>query len=424
MARAAKIPQSEDAAREAALSAILDELATRAEVLAESMLQRYLETIPSYRALPDETLRQIRQVNRHNIEAFIVCLRAGRGPSASELEVIRDSASKRAREGVPLSGLLAAYRSGAQFAWDEARGLIGDDPLRLKAGLDFATAVMRWIDEASGAAAQAYLAEYERLASDRESARRDFLDGLLSGAFTPDEIVARGEALGLEPATAHAVALVRVDVHGGDAALRSAVRRLRTMTADLPFADRSLTVARADEIVILFPASHGGEDQMANRLRAFVGIAGEAVEARVDGGVGRSRESLAELAPSYREAAIALSAARAAPMGTVAVYGEVLIEELLLRERGVARRLAQAVLDPLRAHPELHATLIEYMRHGPSLPAVAQRLFLHPNTVAYRLSRIRELTGRDPKTPAGVAELFLALRAAQLVGGESPGATA
>ncbi|HEV2685905.1 MAG TPA: helix-turn-helix domain-containing protein, partial [Actinomycetota bacterium] len=104
-----------------------------------------------------------------------------------------------------------------------------------------------------------------------------------------------------------------------------------------------------------------------------------------------------------------------------AVYGEVLIEELILRERAVARRLARTILEPLDQHPDLLATLVAYMAHGPSLPAVAKRLYLHPNTVAYRLARVKELTGRDPKSPAGVAELFLALRASQLVGGQPDG---
>jgi DNA-binding PucR family transcriptional regulator len=98
------------------------------------------------------------------------------------------------------------------------------------------------------------------------------------------------------------------------------------------------------------------------------------------------------------------------------------MEELILRERAVARRLARTILEPLDQHPDLLATLVAYMTHGPSLPAVAKRLYLHPNTVAYRLARVKELTGRDPKSPAGVAELFLALRASQLVGGQPDGA--
>jgi len=401
-----------------ALTEILDDLERITDDLAERMLKQYLESIPSYRALPDVTLDQIRDVNRGNVRGFIRAMRAGRGPSSEELTMIRESASRRAREGVPLSALLAAYRTGAQIAWAEARVIIGDDHQRLAAGLDFATAVMSWIDEASGAAAQAYLSEYERLTSDRETSRRDFLDGVLGGELTTEEILARGEALGLDIAVPYGVAIIAFAQHGADETLlRNGQHRLRAMAAELPNADRSLVVARGDELVLIFPAE-GEADSMAPHLVSFIERASGVIGTGLSAGLGRARESITELSGSYREASIALAAARAGSSSPLAVYGEVLIEELILRERAVARRLARTILEPLDPHPDLLATLVSYMEHGPSLPAVAKRLYLHPNTVAYRLARVKELTGRDPKSPAGVAELFLALRASQLVGGQ------
>jgi len=381
------------------------------------MLERYLATIPTYRSMSDETLRQVREVNRRNLRGFIRAMRRTKGPSPDELQFIRGSAELRAREGVPLSALLAAYRMGAQLAWVDVLSLVGDEPDRLRAGLDLATAVMRWVDEVSGAVAQSYLEEYERLSSDREAARRDFLDGSISGALTTDEVLARAEALGLDPSARTAVALIATTGAPNDGVLRSVQHRLRSMAADLPDAQRSLAVLRGAEVVIIFP-SQGPEELMAATLRGFVERAADLVGVGICAGVGRARDSLAELSGSYREASIALTAARSGSSAPVAMYGEVLVEELILRERGVSRRLAQTVLDPLAAHPDLRATLVEYIRSGPSLPTVAKRLFLHPNTVAYRLARVRELTGRDPKSPAGMAELYLALRADELVGGD------
>src|SRR6266568_4872638 len=86
-----------------ALAAILDHLERTTDELAERMLKQYLDSIPSYRALPDVTLDEIREVNRANVSGFISAMRAGRGPSIDELTMIRESASRRAREGVPLS---------------------------------------------------------------------------------------------------------------------------------------------------------------------------------------------------------------------------------------------------------------------------------------------------------------------------------
>ena len=61
-----------------ALNALLDELEGRADDLAERMLERYLAAIPTYRSMPDETLRQVREVNKRNIRGFIRAMRRGR----------------------------------------------------------------------------------------------------------------------------------------------------------------------------------------------------------------------------------------------------------------------------------------------------------------------------------------------------------
>jgi hypothetical protein len=404
---------------ESRVAEILDRLEGMADALADRMLHRFLDSIPSYRALPEETLRQIREFTTRQIRGFIGGLRTQRKPTTNEIATIRASAELRAREGVPLSGVLAAYRAGGMLAWEEARALIDEEPDLMPAGLEFASALMRWLDDASAAAASAYLAEYERLTADREGSRRDFIDGALGGTLAVEEILARAGALGLDPHASHTIVLLDAEPTAeAESVLRSAQHKVRALAPDVPAAERALGVARGNELVVVFPAAEGEEDEVARATQLLIERLPANVALGLRGGVGRVRLSLADIAASYREASIALTAARAGSSGPIAIYGQVLIEELLLRERGVSRRLAHTVLDPLERYPELRETLVEYIKHGPSLPSVAKRLFLHPNTVAYRLSRIRELTGRDPKTPAGIAELFLALRARQLVGDE------
>ena len=398
-----------------ALDVILSELTERADGLAERMLARYRMQIPAYQTMPDGTLRQVRELNQKNINGFIKAMRDGRGPSRVEIEHIRESATKRAREGIALSALLSAYRLGAQHAWIEIRAIVGErEPAYLVAGLELATAVMAWVDEVSSAVAQAYLEEYERISSDRETARRDFVEAVIAGGLTADEVRARAEALGMDPDLPAAVAIIAaVDESDDPPAARAVLHRIRPRLHELATLGRCIEAVRGSEIVVLFHGDHATAESLAVDLRSALRAS---ADASVFAGVGRPRESLADLAGSYREATLALTAARAGANAPVAMYGEVLVEELILRERAVSRRLAQAILDPLAPYPDLKATLIEYINHGPSLPTVARRLFLHPNTVAYRLARIRDLTGRDPKSPAGVSELFLALHAAQLVG--------
>ena len=51
------------------------------------------------------------------------------------------------------------------------------------------------------------------------------------------------------------------------------------------------------------------------------------------------------------------------------------------------------------AGPTLMETLDAYLDSGGALEACARKLFVHPNTVRYRLKRIADFTGRDATVP-------------------------
>ncbi len=405
-----------------ALDEVLTAVEAQVEPLVERMVARYVELIPAYRSVTEDTLNEVRDLNRVNVTLFVAAMRTGQGPSPEETAVILDSASKRAREGLPLSAVLSAYRLGAQILWDEVRTAAGgQDRARLIAATEIASRLMQWVDAASGVIAELYLEEFERQSSDREATRRDFIDGVARGGFTPVESRARAEALGLDPDGPMTFAILAVQEPLEEQELGEAYSRVRALVLRVIGSETPVVDARRGAgFVALLGLDGPAGAAFADRLR--LALVREEAESGIAwrAGVGRPREGLTDLAGSHREASIALSAARAGSNPPVVLYGEVMVEELLLRERSLARRLARTNLQPLDGSPELRQTLIEYINHGPSLPAVARRLFLHPNTVSYRLSRIRELTGRDPRTPAGIAELFLALRAAQLVEGGSP----
>ena len=62
--------------------------------------------------------------------------------------------------------------------------------------------------------------------------------------------------------------------------------------------------------------------------------------------------------------------------------------------------LETEVMRPLGdAGPALTETLDAYLDSGGAIEACARKLFVHPNTVRYRLKRIADFTGRDPTTP-------------------------
>ena len=67
-------------------------------------------------------------------------------------------------------------------------------------------------------------------------------------------------------------------------------------------------------------------------------------------------------------------------------------------------------------HTELLRSLHVFYRHDRRLAQAAEELFIHKHTLAYRLKRISELTGRDLGDVQVMTEICLALQALTIVG--------
>lgn len=79
---------------------------------------------------------------------------------------------------------------------------------------------------------------------------------------------------------------------------------------------------------------------------------------------------------------------------------ELLPERALLGDNTAIAALEAEVMRPLNdAGPALAETLDAYLDSGGAIEACARKLFVHPNTVRYRLRRIADFTGRDPTVP-------------------------
>jgi DNA-binding PucR family transcriptional regulator len=79
---------------------------------------------------------------------------------------------------------------------------------------------------------------------------------------------------------------------------------------------------------------------------------------------------------------------------------ELLPERALMGDSSAIAALHTDVMRPLAdAGPTLTETLDAYLDCGGAIEACARKLFVHPNTVRYRLRRIADFTGRDPTQP-------------------------
>jgi DNA-binding PucR family transcriptional regulator len=94
---------------------------------------------------------------------------------------------------------------------------------------------------------------------------------------------------------------------------------------------------------------------------------------------------------------------------------ELLPERALMGDASAIVALHTDVMGPLAdAGPTLIETLDAYLDCGGAIEACARKLFVHPNTVRYRLKRITDFTGRDPTQPRDAYVLRVAATVGQL----------
>jgi PucR-like helix-turn-helix protein/purine catabolism regulatory family protein/diguanylate cyclase with GGDEF domain len=131
--------------------------------------------------------------------------------------------------------------------------------------------------------------------------------------------------------------------------------------------------------------------------------------------LGRAVEAPARLVDSRCDARLALDFLErtGAPPGRVLRFEDFELIDALLSAADPAELRARVdlVLDPLRDHPQLLETLVAYLSADQNINTAAEALHVHPNSLRYRLGRVEELLGRPLRSPATMADLYVALRA-------------
>jgi DNA-binding PucR family transcriptional regulator len=131
---------------------------------------------------------------------------------------------------------------------------------------------------------------------------------------------------------------------------------------------------------------------------------GTVVRGPVAPGLAAARRSAAEALSGYR----VVHAWPAAP--PLVESGDLLPERVLAGDPAAAEILRREIYTPLAASSApLLQTLDSYIAHGGSLEPAARSLFVHPNTMRYRLRRVADATGRDPWSARDMLTLTLAL---------------
>jgi sugar diacid utilization regulator len=391
--------------------AVLDRMERDTEELARRMALATRAEVDDYGAVPDPAFaREVLAHATEHVGAFVRSARAGRPPRGDELDFVRERGARRARELMPLDALLEAYLVGQRTTWEAIVEAAGDTPEGMRAAQDLTAFTFRYTHAINVAVADAYLRESQAMATEAERGRRDLLDHLLAGRKPGGEEARRAEALGLRPDGEHIVVTAVAAGDAGDEAAHLVVRALVRQEPSRPF-----VVARHGEVVAIVPVYvRRGPRELRGALERTAAVLERTHGVRLRAGVSSTCSGLAELARGYGEAGRALHlAGDGTPV--VALEEVPLVEYLSATADETARRLVPAGVEALlradsRQGGALTATLRAYADCDLNVARTAERLIVHPNTVHYRLRRVKELSGRDPRRFAELAELTTALR--------------
>ena len=376
------------------------QLLDEADALSVQMAARIRAEVPLYadgERVPDDVLVESCGANVR----FVLGNLAGSPPT--EAVTPSETGAERALQGVPYAAVLQAFRVGGRFLW-EVLVEASDESVRGKL-LVAAADIWAVTDELSALVTEGYrkaLVERARRDNQRRSA---LLGNLLDDVAAVEVQWESAELLNLPRQGEFAVVAAESPELGEEALV--AVDRFLESRGVLsawrldPDFQEGLVVLRAGYTL------GNLADDLGKVANGRIGVS--AVFGSID---------LAQHA--RREARLAC--ASATPGGRDLVrFDEHPMAVLLASTPDWALTYARTILGAVLALPDddrrvLLETAQTWLLAAGSTSAAAEQLFIHRNTVRYRLQRLEDLTGRNLAQPLDAAEVHIALEAVRILG--------
>lgn len=358
--------------------------------VADDVVDQIIREVPPYEDAfsgpMGETIRGAVQVA---LGGFLSLISDPRGPDAlaprsSAVDGAYQLGRGEVRSGRTADALLSAYRIGARVSWRHLSAKAVEQGIDPATMASFAELVFAYIDELSAASVAGHRDESASEGRIRQRMVERLARHLLTGAPEATVLASVERAEWTPPTTLTAV-LVAESQAG---TLLQVLRRGTLLTTDLPELDGSA--------LLMVPDAHGR--RRATLLRAV-----------------RDRDAL--VGPPRPWVAVRESYDRAVRARALGLTGdtEQHLPRLVLTADPQAladlRAVVLAPLDDLRpaAAAKLRETLRAWLLHQGRRDDVAAALFVHPQTIRYRMSQVRDLYGDRLEDPDTVLALTIAL---------------
>lgn len=343
--------------------------------LATAVANRMEETLPWYRELGAQERSWVGQVAQAGIQAFI----DWNSHPDKDITLTSDvfgAAPRELTRAVTFEQTVALVRTTINVVETSVDSFIPP-----KEQQQFREAVLRYSREIAFSAAEVYARAAESRGAWDARLEALIIDALMRDSAT-DEILSQASALGWSTTGSTLVMAGSPPEVDAEAAL-SVMRRAAV--------NHSLDLLTGVQGTIMFAVIGGSglDSNITPRLiTPYFGPGAVVVSDTVTG--------LTEIGAAAQACVSALRAAHSwtAPPRPVHV-SELLPERAVLGDTAAREELIAHIYRPLTGDPALLGTAVAYLDNSQSLEATGRAIFVHPNTVRYRLKRVADLTGYD-----------------------------
>lgn len=369
-------------------------------VLASATIERMQERLSWFRGMNPQDRSWIGLVAQTFFAAFVAWFRdPGRGPVFTA--DVLGTAPRELTRKVTLHQTVEMIRIGIEVAEERVDQIVpSEDVARVR------EAVLLYSREIAFSAAELYARAAEMRGAWDARLEALIVDAVLRGE-TDEAVRSRVAALGWSEAAPVLVVVGRTPPGDPEAGVELIRRDARQARLDV------LTGVQGDRLIVIL-GGVADPGKAASRFAAHFGpgpVVYGPVVPDLMAASGATRAAIAGFlaAPAWLDAPRPVAAE------------ELLPERALSSDDHARRQLVVDIYTPLaNAGPVLLETLAAFLENGGSVEATARMLFVHANTVRYRLRRITELSGYSPSNPRHAYTLRIALTLGRLQGDQPP----
>ena len=362
---------------------LLDTLMADRDLLTKRIREGIREQLPGYRLVSD---RELDWGFRIDLDSTLISARGGHEAVTDEhLAGLTPVGEARARQGIPLQDVLLAWRVGVQVVLDRATEIGPGLDISAEEMLRFVRALIAASDRAMAIIASAHRTAELELAAREVERRSVVVREALLGTISPVVVRAHAESCGIDPAVEYVA--IRAEANADERAQRE--RQLGFQS----------TVTSREGLGAMI-----GDDLAGFLRRPPAGEIPFAV------GVGPPRP-VERLPESFEFATRALMTMRACGLVGVRDLDALGVLPAIVADRAVGDALVRRYLEPLAgSQAEIAASLRVLFECDMHVERTAEQLFVHPNTLRYRIGRFEEMTGANLRNTSTALEVWWALQ--------------